>query len=531
MDRLKKFYLNGIIMTVVSIVIRYVSVNFNIYISNKIGTVSMGIFTLVSSVYGFALTIATSGISLATTKLVSEAMGIGSQKKDYNTEKTVRSVMKKSLLFSLSTSSATALALFILAPYLGNRLLGDERTVSSLRILAFSLPAISLSSSLSGYFTALRRVYKNACVQIFSQALRIYLCVILLSSTVAKDMESSCVAIVIGITVSELLGFLIHLVLYLIEKRKKQGCRAFTNTDLSLSKRLIPITVPVALSAYMRSALITIEHLLIPWGLERSGATRDISLASYGTLHSLVFPLILFPSSISSSFAGLLVPEISESDAASDKKRIERIINRVLKTVIIYSVGVAGIMMCLSREMGVVLLNNSDSALYISLIAPLIPIMYLDTSVDSILKGLGYQFYSMIINIADASMSVILVWLLLPHFGIMGYVITIYFTEIVNATLSITKLLIATKTKVKIFDWIVKPVLSIIISTVTTNFLIEKSSFISLNYTSLIFCISIIAVIYLTLLILLRAISPKEIKRSIINFWRQKEKSPCDTGS
>lgn len=520
MDRLKKFYVNGILMTVVTLIIRYVSVNFNIYISNKIGAVSMGIFTLVSSVYGFALTIATSGISLATTKLVSEAMGIGSQRKDYNTKKTVLSVMKKSLLFSLSISFATAFALFLCAPFIGKSVLGDERTVSSLRILAFSLPAIALSSSLGGYFTALRRVYKNACVQIFSQALRIYLCVLLLSSTVAKDMESACVAIVVGITVSEIGGFVIHLVLYLFEKRSNQEPQKSLPADKKLAGRLIPITVPVALSAYMRSALITVEHLLIPWGLERSGTSRDISLAAYGTVHSLVFPLILFPSAISSSFAGLLVPEISESDAAQDKGRIERIISRVLKTVLIYSVGVAGIMMCLSGELGSVLLGSEDSALYIGLIAPLIPIMYLDTSVDSILKGLGYQFYSMIINIADASMSVLLVWLLLPRFGIMGYIMTVYFTEIVNATLSITKLLMVTKTKVRIFDWIVKPILCIIAATGILNFFIEHLSVFATTRAALFIHIFLIGIIYLALLVVVRAISPKKIKNSIVNFLR-----------
>ena len=519
MDRLKKFFVNGILMTVVTLIIRYVSVNFNIYISNRIGAVSMGIFTLVSSVYGFSLTLATSGINLATTKLVSEAMGLGSQRKDYGTQATVRAVMKKSVVFSLSISFATAIALFLSADFIGERILGDVRTVSSLKILAFSLPPIAVSSSLGGYFTALRRVYKNACVQIFSQAMRIYLCVMLLSSTVASDMESACIAIVIGITVSEIMAFLIHCFLYLFERRKKLAAEREKICDKRLAKRLLPITLPVAFSAYMRSALVTVEHLLIPWGLEKSGASRDISLAAYGTVHSVVFPLVLFPSAISSSFAGLLVPEISESDAACDKARIDRIISRVLKTVLIYSIGTAAVMMCLAGELGGVLFPKSESAKYIALIAPLIPIMYLDTSVDSILKGLGYQFYTMIINIADASMSVILVWLLLPRFGIMGYIITVYFTEIVNATLSITKLLIVTKTKVRIFDWIVKPICSAIISTFAVSRILYLSASVAHSRVGLFLHIAFIAVIYIFLLILFRAISVKKIMRSVKNFF------------
>ncbi len=522
MDRLKKFYINGILMTAVTLVIRYVSVNFNIYISDKIGAVSMGLFTLISSVYGFALTLATSGISLATTKLVSEAMGSTSKKASSSPSRTVGAIMKKSILLSLGISFAVAVALFLFSDKIGTHILHDKRTVSSLKILAVSLPPIALSSSLSGYFTALRKVYKNAIVQIFSQILRIYLCVMLLTSAVANDMESACIAIVLGTTLCELASFAVHFLLFTFDRiKERQQDTASTKSDTRFAKKLLGITLPVAFSAYMRSALVTVEHLLIPWGLEKSGASRDISLAAYGTVHSIVFPLVLFPSAISSSFAGLLVPEISESDASGDKKRIERIISRVLKTVLIYSIGVAAIMMCLSNEMGDVLFPSSDAAKYIALVAPLIPVMYLDTSVDSILKGLGYQFYSMVINIVDASLSVILVWLLLPKFGIMGYIITVYFTELVNAACSITKLLIVTKTKVRLFDWIVKPVLCAIISTAVTGLVFKVLSLYSVNRFELFLHIAIIAVVYLCLLVLLQAISPKKIKKSLMNFFKQ----------
>ena len=517
MDRLKKFFLNGILMTLVALLVRYVSVGFNVYLSNKIGTVAMGLFTLISSVYGFALTLATSGISLATTRLVSEALGIGTLKKDISTKATVSAIMKKSIFFSLSISSFAAILLFLLSEPIGIKLLGDARTVSSLKILAFSLPPIALSSSLGGYFGALRRVYKNAIVQILGQAIRIFLSVILLSSITATDMESACVAIVTAIVISETSCFLIHMFLFLTEQ-KKDDKSSNKKPYSALPKKLIPITLPVAFSAYMRSALVTIEHLLIPWGLERSGASRDISLSAYGTLHSLVFPLVLFPSAISSSFAGLLVPEISESNAAGDSERIERIVCRVLKTVIIYSIGTAGIMMCLSSELGNVLFRETDSATFILMIAPLVPVMYLDTSVDSILKGLGYQFYTMVVNIVDASLSVLLVWILLPRFGIAGYVMTVYFTEIVNATLSITKLLCVTKVRVRIFDWIVKPLFSVVISTAAVGYILRLAGAFASSKIEIALHVCFIAFTYFFMLLITRTLSPKKLTRSIKGF-------------
>lgn len=519
MDRLKKFFINGILMTLVSLAVRYVSVGFNVFLSNRIGAVAMGVFTLISSVYTFALTLATSGISLATTKLVSEALGKGISE-GYPTDATVRKIMKKSLLFALVLSSAAGMLLFCSAKYVGRELLGDARTVLSLKLLAVSLPPIALSSSMSGYFTAMRKVHKNAAVQILSQGLRIYACVIFLTPTVASDLESACVAVVGATVLSEVVCFLLEAFLFCTDRRRDRTHTPSADFDKSLTSKLLGITLPVALSAYMRSALVTVEHLLIPWGLERSGASRDISLAAYGTLHSVVFPLVLFPSAISSSFAGLLVPEISESAAANDGARIERIVSRVLKTVLIYSIGTAGILMFLSGELGALLLDGSDSARFILMVAPLVPVMYLDTSVDSILKGLGYQFYTMVINIVDALMSVILVWILLPRFGILGYVITVYFTELLNAALSITKLITVTKTQIRISDCIIKPLIAIILSTSLLRFFLGRLHIFAQTRAEVFLHLILCAIPYFLILALLGAISPRAILRSLKGFIR-----------
>lgn len=66
------FLLNGILLTVTALVMRTIGMFFNVYISNKIGTEAIGIYQLIMSVYMFAITLANSGINLATTRIVSE---------------------------------------------------------------------------------------------------------------------------------------------------------------------------------------------------------------------------------------------------------------------------------------------------------------------------------------------------------------------------------------------------------------------------------------------------------------------------
>ena len=506
MNRIKKFIINGLLITAVSIIIRSAAVSFNVYVSNEIGPVAMGVFTLITTVYGFAITIATSGISLAATRLIAEALG---EQSDTQPEKNPRlcHIVKKCVTYALCFSIGAAITLYAFAPTIGKYLLLDERTISPMRILAFSLPPIALSSVLSGYFTAIRRVYKNAIVTVLGQGLRIFICIFLFTAIDTSDAESACVAIAIGGTLSEILSLAVQYLLYIIEKKSCKSKSVSSAESNKIWKNILNTALPVAFSAYMRSGLITIEHMLIPWGLQRSGSSRDMSLAAYGIVQSMVFPLVLFPAAISGSFAGLLVPEVAESSAVGDTERIKRIIHRVFRAVLIYSIGIAGIMTVFSNELADTIYPNTDSARFILMISPLIPIMYLDTSVDGILKGLGEQVYCMGVNIADALLSVILVWILLPRMGIDGYIITVYFTEIINAALSIARLLKVTKIKLIFSDIIIKPITCISFSLFITR-LIQKCFLKEIGGISvLISCTAMTVGIYLLTLIATKALN------------------------
>ena len=106
-----------------------------------------------------------------------------------------------------------------------------------------------------------------------------------------------------------------------------------------------------------------------------------------------------------------------------------------------------------------VIYQSETAARYIRLLSPLIPVMYLDNTTDAMLKGLGQQVYSMGVNIADAALSVILVWLLIPRMGIEGYVLTIYVCELFNAVCSVTRLWTVSGMRPQVIKWVIKPLL------------------------------------------------------------------------
>lgn len=470
--------LNGILMALVTVLMRSVAVAFNVYISNRIGAVAMGLFTLISTVYGFGITLATSGINLATTRLTAQALGDTASVtvKCVPPEKRARvsRLLRRCILYSLFFGALATLALWLSAEAIGRDILGDVRTVMPLRVLSLTLVPIAVSSVLGGYFSALRHVYKNAVTQAVGQAARIFACIVFISLLGANDVESACLAIAYGGALSEFIALATGLLLFALRPPRRTE-PPLEKAERNTADGVIKNALPLAFSAYVRSALVTIEHILIPRGLERSGASRDSSLAAYGTVGSMVFPLILFPSAITASFAGLLIPEVAESCATGDERRIRGIVSDVLEAVLIFAIGCAGILLSFSVELGAAVYPEAqDAGRYIMLLSPLIPVMYLDTAVDSMLKGLGEHIYTMWINIIDALLSVILVAILLPPLGINGYVITVYFTELLNATLSITRLLVKSRVKTHVLLWVGRPLLCVVAATRLTVFLTDN---------------------------------------------------------
>ena len=106
---------------------------------------------------------------------------------------------------------------------------------------------------------------------------------------------------------------------------------------------------------------------------------------------------------------------------------------------------------------------------YIKLLAPLIPLIYLDNVIDNILKGLGKQVSVMICNIVDMIVSISFIYFLLPKFGAIGYIVVMYISELLNYTISVITLFKTTNVKFKYFEWVILPTATIVFSIVISN--------------------------------------------------------------
>ena len=449
--RKKRFFVNGILLTATSLLLRGVGVAFGAFVTGKMGADGMGLYTLIMSVYGLAVTAASAGVNLAATRLCAEAIG-----KDSPAH--LRAALRRCLVWALLCGSIACTLLFSGAEWVAGRWLGDIRCTRSLRLLALSLPFIAASNVLHGYFTAVRRVSRSAASQIFEQLFKMLVCMGAFAHIAPGDIEAACIVLVGGGALAELASFLFALVLYLIDRRHAGNHRETCRIDgKAITREMFGIILPVAAAAFARSGLSTLEHMLIPRGLRANPATAETALASYGVLCGMAMPVVLFPTALLYSFTGLLVPEFAEADARGDRGRIRGMVSRALGMTLIFSIGCAGILGQFADELGMLIYKSADAGQFIRVMAPLVPVMYFDHAVDAMLKGLGEQVYSMKVNILDAALCAALVWLLCPRIGIWGYVVTIYIAEVVNASLSLWRLAKVTQFAAGISRSLVRP--------------------------------------------------------------------------
>ncbi len=451
MRRQTKFLFNGSLLAATSLLLRLTGLGFSAYISVRLGAEGTGLLSLVTTVYGFGITLAVSGIYLACIRLCSAAI-------TKNDSYALHTAMQKSFLHAAFFGCLSFFLLFNCANYIGNHFLDDERTVEAIQVLAIALPFIAATTVTDAYFTSVGRVYKSAVSDIAEETVKILSCILLLKSALPFGTKACVVAVTKGNCIGEIAAFFISAVLYYFDIKKEDKSK---NRIVGQNESLLRISLPIAFSTYARSGLVTLEHALIPKGLQAYGAGKSDALSAYGIVRGMALPVILFPASILSSFSGLLIPEITEDHVKNDKKAIDRKASLSMSLSCVFAVISAVTLFAYGDELGFCIYNNAAAGRYIRYFSFLIPFMYCDTTADSMLKGLDKQVYTMIVNIADAAMSVCMTGTLIPKFGLVGYIVTVFITEMLNFSFSVGKL-------VNIVQLVINPLQTVIFPLAST---------------------------------------------------------------
>lgn len=451
----RKFFLQGAILTAVSLFLRITNMGYRSYLSQKIGSAGMGLYQLIFSIFMLTVTLSTSGISLAVTRMVSAA--IASRKRSV-----IRSTVARCFSFCLSISLAIALCLFFLAGPAASFFLGNPKAAPCLRVLGLGLPFMSLCTCMKGYFLAVDESLSTAASDTLEQILTILTTVYLFWHFAPRSIEAACLAAMAASTLGEAVSFVVSWCAY--RHSLKKNAPGKREKSRGVLKNLAHIALPCTLSSAAKSLLNTGENLLIPKELQKFGLNYSASLSQYGLLQGMAMPMLYFPSSFLTSFASLLIPKIAKEREMDHRRAVAYISGKAIRSALAFGLFFSALFAAFGENWGRAFYNSESAGEYLRVLAPIVPLIYLDVVVDSLLKGMDEQFNSMKYNFSDSLIRVILILCFLRFFGMESYVAILFFSTIFNASLSLHRLMKVTNMQVSLFRHVLLPLLWAILS-------------------------------------------------------------------
>ena len=413
--------------------LRGISMLFQGYLAGIIGPEGIGLVQLILTVGGLAMTFGLSGLRVSAMYLCAQEYGSG---RPAGMQQAMRCCLRAGAVIS----ALAALGLYLASDYAAVRWICDARAAQALRYLALFLPVSCICAILSGFFTACDRIGQLARVEIAERLASVGLTYLLLRLWAADNAARACSAIVLGSSLACLGSTAVLFAMY------RSACRAYGALPkrLPMWGRLTRLCVPLALNAYLRAGLSSLEQFLIPWGLERAGRSYQASMAAYGTIHGMVFPILMFPAAIVYALADLLVPELARCRAEENARRIHHLTRTCLRMGLLFALSVASLMTALSDELGMLIYKSADAGRYLRVFAPMALMLYMDAMVDGMHKGLGEQVACVRYNTITSFLDVVLLYMFLPRYGIESYIVIFALTHAVNFYLSLRRLLLVT---------------------------------------------------------------------------------------
>lgn len=427
-----------IILTITGLISRIIGFFYRIYLSRLFGEEGMGIYQLISPVLSLSFSLTAAGYQTAISKFVAAQTA--------KEKRTSYQPVFVGLSISLPLSLLCNAIVFVGADFIATHLLLEERTASMLRILSFSIPLSAVHACINGYFYGLKKAGIPSVTQLIEQLGRVG-CVYAISTyALSKGQVPAINVAVLGLSVGELISMMISIVsiyiCYAKDHRNRIPCldrESPLTTDLvhalPVYSSILSMALPLTANRIVLNILQSIESVSIPAKLKLYGYDTASALSVYGVLTGMAMPLIFFPNALTSSVAVLLLPIISENYALGDMKAVKQATLRTVKYCLLLGLACMSVFVALGNWIGMTLFDSALAGHFITTLGFICPFIYLDTTLSSVLQGLGMAGHIFIMNVICLLLRLAFVFLMIPHVGITGYLWGILASQLVLSIL------------------------------------------------------------------------------------------------
>lgn len=399
---------------------------YRIPLAQTLGPVGMGMYQLVFPLYCLILTVSTSGMPIAISKLVAEN---NSRHNFANSKK----ILYISLLMLTIVSLLGAMIIFLGAKFIA-KLQGNFNIYICYYGIAPAVLFVGMLSAFRGYFQGNLLMFPTAISSIIEQVVKMIMGLFFARKLIMFGVEYAVLGALIGISISELVAVLFLVVSYVVFRlihREKSNIKA--EKFKSLSRKVFGLAVPITFGGLVAPITAMIDSLLVVNLLMFSGFSGNTSTLFLGIQSGIVEPLVNIPVIISVSIATVILPNISKYSAENSNDEVKNIVEKAIQTSLCISISCAICFVVFGKQILNFLYGSSlnDDELLMSaklLFAGSFNIIFLSLVqvTAGVLQGLGHSKLPVKSLLVGCVIKIIVDLLLIPikNINIFGVVVS-----------------------------------------------------------------------------------------------------------
>lgn len=493
---------------------------FRIPLQALIGEEGMAYYGYAYPLYSLFLVIATAGIPVAISRLVSEKIAL----KDYEGAHRVFKVSGWMLFFIGLFSFAVC---YFGAGFISEHVIADSGALKPLRAIAPALIFVPVMSAFRGYFQGRQNMNPTAVSQFVEQIFRVGTGLALAYAFMSESLDSAAAGATFGATAGSVAGLIVIVLIYFLSKKVinyniRRSHRLYKKeSGRSIIKQILVIAVPITIGSSILPLINAADSMLVTRRLLDGGFSIDEARILWGQLSGYCNTMVGLPQVITQSVAIAMVPAVAGAFKIGHKKEVHENVNLGIRASMVIGMPCAIGIMALAEPILLLLFPKEPAG--VASAAPTLMIMCISVALMSvlqtttgILQGINKQMIPVKNLAIGAAGKIALTYILVavPSLNIKGAAVGSIFVYAVALVLNMKAVVKYTETRIDMSLTFVKPTVASLIMGVCA-FAAYKLIYMVLESNTMATLIAILIgmVVYGVLILGLKAITKDEIER------------------
>ena len=367
------FYKSTIILLFGGILGKVVGFIIRIIVTRLLGAHGMGLYSLLSPTISLLTVIAIFSYPNAVSKVISE-----------------ESSRAKSLFISIIPISILINVLIIIimiffATYLSNVLLKEKELYLPIISIALTMPFISVSSIIKGYFWGKQNMFPYMLSNFIEQIVRLILIILFLNKIKYISITYSICFIILINIIGEISSQIVMIKYFPKIKITKEDFKV----SLKDVKKILLFCIPTTTSKIIGSISYFLEPIILTHILLKVGYTENYIVYEYGVVNAYALSTLLMPQFITQNMSTSLIPELAKNYKLNN---IDICKNRIKQILLIscFIGGISTIIITIFPSLFLNILYNTNEGIdYIRLLSPFTLLFYIEYPLNNALQALG----------------------------------------------------------------------------------------------------------------------------------------------